>query len=99
MNNSWIFALECLIQLVNYKDQYKNVFRDVGLLEVLTNCLVHYSVALNYISETEGRDLQFFYSIVGYRQSQMRMNVQESQLSQGFPYICCSSCFQTKRNI
>ncbi|XP_046865023.1 WD repeat and FYVE domain-containing protein 3-like isoform X2 [Xenia sp. Carnegie-2017] len=46
VNTSWIFALECLIQLVNYKDQYKNVFRDVGLLEVLSNCLVHYALAL-----------------------------------------------------
>ena len=55
MHSSWIFALECLIQLVNYKDQYKNVFRDVGLLEVLTNCLVYYSVALKNITTNGGR--------------------------------------------
>ncbi len=54
VNSSWIFALECLIQLVNYKDQYKSIFRDVGLLEVLTNCLVYYSVALKNFTGDEG---------------------------------------------
>jgi hypothetical protein len=56
VNSSWIFGLECLIQLVSYKDQYKNVFRDVGLLEVLTNCLVYYSKALKNITRNEGKD-------------------------------------------
>ena len=40
---------------MNFKAQYKNVFRDVGLLEVLTNCLVHYSVALKNITANGGR--------------------------------------------
>ena len=51
--------MECLIQLVNYKDQYKNVFRDVGLLEVLTNCLIYYSVALKNITQNEGNCIWF----------------------------------------
>ena len=49
VNSSWICGLECLIQLASYKDKYKDVFRDVGLLEVLTNCLKCYCVALKEI--------------------------------------------------
>ena len=51
VNGSWICALECLIQLLNYKDKYKDVFRDVGLLEVLTNCLKYYCVGLKKLHD------------------------------------------------
>ena len=35
-----------LIRVVSFDPKYKDVFREVGILEVLTNCLKKYAVVL-----------------------------------------------------
>ena len=39
-------ALCFLIRILSYDPKYKDVFREVGVLEVLTNCLKQYADAL-----------------------------------------------------
>ena len=39
-------ALGFLIRILSYNPKYKDVFRDVGVLEVLTNCLKQYADGL-----------------------------------------------------
>ena len=39
-------ALSFLIRILSFDPKYKDIFREVGLLEVLTNCLRNYGVAL-----------------------------------------------------
>lgn len=46
-------ALCFLIRIVNFDSKYKDVFRDVGVLEVLTNCLKQYTSDLKEKFENE----------------------------------------------
>ena len=43
MSDCHQLALCFLIRIVSFDPKYKEVFRDVGVLEVLTNCLKQYA--------------------------------------------------------
>lgn len=63
-------ALCFLIRIVNFDSKYKDVFRDVGILEVLTNCLKQYTSDLKEKFESKLECLKLCISgcflLIGY---------------------------------
>lgn len=55
-------ALCFLIRILSYDPKYKDVFREVGVLEVLTNCLKQYADALK--EKYDGTSVHSVYSDV-----------------------------------
>ena len=63
-------ALCFLIRIVNFDSKYKDVFRDVGVLEVLTNCLKQYTSDLKEKFESKLECLKLcisgYFLLIGY---------------------------------
>ena len=63
-------ALCFLIRIVSFDHKYKDVFRDVGILEVLTNCLKQYTSHLKEKLDSKLECLKFYISryflLIGY---------------------------------
>lgn len=63
-------ALCFFIRILSYDPKYKNVFREVGVLEVLTNCLKQYADVLK--EKYDGMRVHSVYSYVEIYQNFLR---------------------------